>query len=417
MNKIDFFALWAVPQGFSKINTQNIYSLKAQKEFARELSKKASLPDVSESQRHITDLVIGISGGRINTTASPFLYTVAGLLSSGDYEQDLLGFTIFSLICLIFSILILCRVVNFSITSSLLILILFGTFYVPILSDMQAGNINHIQLLVITIYIVCSKSRRPAFDLFSGIVLGTGFVLKPNIFMIFVLGIILTLADKEFKRFFRVLPGFCLGAVFCISISGIYFGRMSIWEDFLLSLPNTLNMSYPLIHGNIGLASLIFYLTKTDASFVIFGVIFFAFLAVAWTSERNPGNKEIKTTQEYAGKSVPVEVFSAAGIGCTIMLLSAGLAWAHYYVLLIPLIIFMIRPLDENNNEDKKLMAVRFIAFTVILLFTSVCSSMVGYTAFHQSILFNTATVLLLIITLYELWYQRTKKRDQTDIA
>ena len=69
-DKIDFFALWAIPQGLSNITTPNIYSLKGQQEFALELSKQASLPKISEKQRHTTGLVIGISGGRINTTAS-----------------------------------------------------------------------------------------------------------------------------------------------------------------------------------------------------------------------------------------------------------------------------------------------------------------------------------------------------------
>ena len=306
--------------------------------------------------------------------------------------------------------------VNFPITSSILILIMFGSFYVPLLSDMQAGNINHIQLFVITMYIACSNSRKPALVLLSGIVLGIGIMLKPNIFMIFVLSIILTLVNKEFRRFFHLLLGCSLSAVICFLISSMYFGRFSIWMDFLQSLPITLNFIYPLEDGNISLTSLIFYLTKIKASFVIFGIIFSTFLYISWISKNTKFSsyREIEAIQEYDKEYVLKEIFSTTGVGCAIMLLSAGLAWLHYYVLLIPLIIFMIRPIREKNNGEKNFMAIRLLAFIVTLLFTTISSSMVGYIALRQSILFNIATVLLLVITFYELWYQcdRTFNRN-----
>ena len=72
----------------------NIYSHKDQKELASVLWRQVTLPGISEKQRQVTRFVLELYNGRMNAVATPLAFTVIGLLSSGDYEQDQMNFII-----------------------------------------------------------------------------------------------------------------------------------------------------------------------------------------------------------------------------------------------------------------------------------------------------------------------------------
>jgi hypothetical protein len=86
------------------------------------------------------------------------------------------------------------------------------------------------------------------------------------------------------------------------------------------------------------------------------------------------------------------------------MLMSSRLAWLHYYVLLIPLELYLIRPLAPSDRPQRRLVVSIFAAIGFCLFSSAmwrVIASMV-----QASIAFNAATALMFILALCETWWQ-----------
>ena len=98
-------------------------------------------------------------------------------------------------------------------------------------------------------------------------------------------------------------------------------------------------------------------------------------------------------------------MFAATGIGCAVMLVSAGLTWLHYYILLIPLVLFMIRPLSEHDQQSLPLKVLRISPIVVLLIFTQVF--MRGTDPIHLCIAINAATLALIGLAFCDIWFQR----------
>ncbi len=351
---MDFFIYWAVPQCLSVESFENIYSPDGKRELALEIGRQTAYTHVSEKQKRITSFVLEFYDGSIDAIASPFLYTVIGLLSSGDFERDQMNFVLFSLLCYVLSIIILCRLLNFSLTSTILFICLSISCYQPLLSNFRVGNLNQIQLFIITIYIlVLAKSKCFPHFLLAGFVLGMGIMLKPNIILILPLTIILTIINRELSKFLGLLAGFSSGTVIAFLASSVYFNGFRIWIYFLESLPATLNSHYPVEHGNFSLTNLILSLTGRNISIIVMTIFVVIFSYLSWKNRyrRFSCIGDSKLFQECEELRLH-EAFISTGLGCAIMLIGASLTWLHYYVLLIPLGLFMIRPIQGKIQQD-----------------------------------------------------------------
>ena len=109
-----------------------------------------------------------------------------------------------------------------------------------------------------------------------------------------------------------------------------------MWLDFLRSLTKTLGRtSYPLETGNFSLSALLFGANRTSSVLITLVLLAgFSWLVFA-TRQRVPVEAPTVLWNE-------IDAFAAGGIGCAIMLLSSPLAWLHYYLLLIPLSLYLI---------------------------------------------------------------------------
>ena len=407
---MDFFIYWAVPQCLSIESVENIYSSDGKRKLASEIERQTALTDVSEKQKQITNFVLEFYDGKIDATASPFLYTVIGLLSTGDFERDQTDFILFSLICYILSIIFLCRLLNFSLTSTTLFVILFTSWYQPLLSDLRVGNLNQIQLFTVTIYILLlAKFNRFPHFLLAGFVLGMGIMLKPNIILILPLTIILTIINKEISKCLGLLAGFASGTIIAFLSSGIYFNEFKIWIYFIESLPKTLNSSYPITHGNFSLSNLILSLTGRDFSVIIMTVLIMIFSYLNWKIRRRTSLCIGDSISLYDYAEIRLhESFMTVGLACAIVLVSSNLTWLHYYVLLIPLALFMIRPIQGNIQQKLPSAFLRMASFIALLCFTPII--MHGNDPFYQCILINLATVILIALTFFDIWYEGESK-------
>jgi hypothetical protein len=98
------------------------------------------------------------------------------------------------------------------------------------------------------------------------------------------------------------------------------------------------------------------------------------------------------------------EAFSAAGIGSAIILVSGGLIWIHYYILLIPLALFMIRPFQKSDQQSLLQQFMRAASIIALLHFTPIF--LFSPTLLYQCLMFNIATLMLIAFAFNDIWHQ-----------
>ena len=109
--------------------------------------------------------------------------------------------------------LILCRLLQFSPVSTLLAAALFTSSFQPLLADKWVANLNQIQLLPLACFLlVVTRS----WEVLAGLALGISVMLKPNVAFVAFLSVLVSLADREYRRMRRLLLGGVSGGV-CIA--------------------------------------------------------------------------------------------------------------------------------------------------------------------------------------------------------
>jgi hypothetical protein len=325
--------------------------------------------------------------GRIDATGSPLAYAVVGLSSSGRYEDDLRRFTIAALIAFVASMGLLCRLLGFSTTATVVAAGVFSLCFAPMLADLRAVNVNQLQLLFLSLFLWLNYQKRPAL---AGAVLGIGIAFKPNIAAVLVLAGVVALVDGRIRESGRLFIGAAAGIALGVAVGAAYFGTVDVWGWFLTSIGRTLQTGYPLELGNYALASLIAAVTSTEVA-PLLAILALATVVVVLVSTRRPSES----------RPVPIDQhFLIVGIGCVVMLLGSRLVWIHYYVLLIPLSLYLLRPVTEATGH-------RFgpVAAGLALLLLSPAAH--ATTGVFGAVTANFATALLFGAGLYSWWMVR----------
>ena len=171
-----------------------------------------------------------------------------------------------------------------------------------------------------------------------------------------------------------------------------------MWIGFIKSLSGTLGEgSYPLEKGNYGLVKLLFGGTGPAATMILI-VLLAVFSWLVWSTRRKGSAAEA---------AVP-NAFAAAGVGCAVMLLSSPPAWVHYFVLLIPLSLFVIQ--SVTDGDDAALpggLLAKFLAFFPLLLLSVLAQFNLGGNPRGLAFAFNLAAILTLALGMLQIRRQR----------
>jgi hypothetical protein len=400
---IDFFILWSVPHVLKSKPVANIYTHDGQREIASVLINESSSPEVSQVQRQATAVNMQLYDNRVSVTGSPVVYALVGLNSSGNYEKDLSRFTVASWLCFAMATLIFCRLLRFSTVATLLAVGLFASSFEPLLSDMRVANLNQIQLLPLACFLLFITR---SWDVLAGLALGVGVMLKLNLVSVAFLSLLVIAADRDYRSLTRVLLGMCLAALTSVAISVSYFGRLGMWRDFIWSLVHNLANSSPMENGNYALAALLLRTTHREVSIYIFAILIAIVSAVIFKTRRDRAGNLAPTSShgDDGSERSTHRMFAVVGLGCAVMLMSSWLAWLHYYALLIPLELYLIRPMAPGDRPQRRVVVSIFAAIGFCLL-----SSVMQYVianALQASIAVNAATALMFILALCETWWQ-----------
>ena len=402
----DFFTCWGIQLAYRSNPVENIYNAEDQRTLASVLIKKIEPWKSSKKLQVAEDLTSRFYDHRIGASGSPLLYALVGILSTGDYEKDQRNFTALCFLCFLAAMLLLCYLLKYPPLSAILLVIFFSSLYAPVLSDMEVGNINQIQLLIISLFILFAARSKP---LWTGIAIGMGIMLKPNISLIWLFFNIALLIDRKYRYQIFHLLGTAAGILLAAVLPVIYFGKPGIWVQFFKSLPTLGGFSFPIQNGNYGLPVLVFELTGVRLAIVIGAVLVLAFTCVIilTRSKASPG---VGNSTSLGDGSLH-KSFTIAGTGIAVTLLSGNLAWLHYYILLIPLVIYLLRPgSDENRRPHFMQTAVQLATIAALLLFSTAMPEILN-NALSQAVAVNIGTALLMLSALYELWSFREWSR------
>jgi hypothetical protein len=397
---VDYFTLWAVPATLSSVPDRDIYSHDNQRAMATAARAKATADTTSPAHK----LVMGVSDqlyeGRIDATGSPLVYALVGLTSTGRYDDDLDRFTIASFIAFVVSIGLLCRLLGFSPTGTAVAAVAYGLCFSPLLAEVRVVNVNQLQLFALSLFLWLSHRNKTAL---AGTVLGIAIAFKPNIVVVLVIAGLVAFIGRRLRESLPLFAGAAAGAGVAVAASAAYFGSIDVWRHFLASIGRTLQVGYPLEQGNYGLASIIATLSGAEVSLVL---AVFAIAVVLFVL--------VRTRPRHDSEASPSldEQFLTVGIGCALMLLASRLVWIHYYVLLIPLSLYLLRPTPEAPGRQ-----FGPIAAGVALLLLSPAAQAIPHTPLYTAVNANIATLLLFAAGLHAWWTMRladgsSKKRS-----
>lgn len=411
MPGIDFFTFWSVPHVLSHRPIANIYSVGGQRDLAAAAVIEAQSPDVPDSQRKATAIVTQLYGGRMEVTATPMLYATIGWFSSGNFETDQKWFVFVCTLCLALSLAVLKNLLRFSLLEILLLAIFVASYYVPVLTNAGVLDINEILLFGTVLFILFSARSRP---LLAGLAIGTTTMLKPTTAMVLALSMIAAITDRERRQLLRMLAGSLIAAAASCLASAAYFRSPAIWLDFFRSVPGTLNgIPDSLRNGNFSLPALLF--GETSGKAMVIPVFFLVVLSwLLLTTRRNGARRSYGEFSKQADESRRLQTaFVVGGGGCAVMLLSSPLVWPHHYLLLLPLSLYVLRPVSENKRAFSvadvgiQRMAVLVLPFVLLLMFSYLAEQIVGNDVRILRVLFNVVTVSTLALASYRIWQER----------
>jgi hypothetical protein len=390
---IDFFTLWSVPHLVGNDPVQDIYSIDAQRKMGAAVRADAARPGTPLIQRQAAAVTDELYGGRVDATGTPFAYTLVGSLSSGEYTRDLRRFIVVSWAGFFAAVVMLCRLLGFSVLGTVLALMVFTSSFAPLLAELRVANVNQLQLFAVASFIVLLARGRLGL---AGFVLGLAVLFKPNVAWIPVLGGLIAVADQDFRRARRVALGAVAAGAAVLGVTTLYFGTPQPWVSFVGSLRRTLDVTYPLDNGNLGLSTLLFSLTNWHVS-ALLSVVFLVAFGVLAVRTRAKG-PSAASSRLHSGLPAG-DAFVIAGAGCAVMLLTSNLAWLHYYILMIPLALYLLRPpADGAGLPPWRLAGIASGAMGLVML-SSPAQALAGR-ALNVAVLVNGATLILLVAAL-----------------
>ena len=297
----------------------------------------------------------------LDTFSTPFLYTVFGSWTSGDYARDLSRYRIFGLIALVVSVSLLCRLLGYGAAATIAAVALFASWFAPSRSDMVVGNVNHFQLGWLVLFLWIS-ARFPSVtgQLAGGFLLGLGAMFKPNTILVIGLLGIAWAVRRRHKKLVLESIGMTAGAVTAFAWSSVAFDGPRIWQHWLSALSGLPENLITVELGNYAPVRLLNDWLKIDATYAI-GLLFIG-LALAAVG-RGLWGALPKGARDQPGFE-DIVVVALAGL---VTLLASPLSWLHYFVFTIPMLLVVLRPTSARRGENVTWALAKVGAFIALL--------------------------------------------------
>jgi len=393
---IDFHLVWIGADAVRHSVVQDVYRDQASPEMTERYLRRPA-----EDKTHIRRQSAAAGTETLGLSGTPLLYASIAPLSTADYDRDYRLYQFVSLVALFVAIWLFGRLAGFPAPA---ILVMFGVLaisFFPIVSDTHTGNVNRLQLAMLAIAAhFLARRRGDAWIALGGFVLCWAVLFKPNV--IGAAGVLAFwwIAGRRFRRLAVAAVGAFVAVGVIVAITAGFFGTFRCWASWFDAV-RQLHDWYraPADNGNFGLMEVL--REECGRSFALPLTIVFAGVvaAAAWISRLPEGSDAGNDSQMRDEATLVVALM---GAGCAIWFESAWLVWLHYLVMLMPMLLVVLRPMDSAPRGLR--LAMRGIGVaTVLVLNQSVFRLVPHPTNPRWAILANFAIVALLAITLIEI--------------
>ncbi|MDH4018335.1 MAG: DUF2029 domain-containing protein [Xanthomonadales bacterium] len=413
---VDYYVAWVAADAVNNDTPHKIYDSSSRYILAVLYRNKADAQKDAPRQKQMAAYRT-----ELHMTATPFLYWITGLLTTGDYERDLTLWHLLSLVFVTISILVMCRLLKYSPATSLAILLPILVWFAPLQSDLRVGNVNSFQLgLIGLIFWLQSRQANRGYLFATGLAIGLLVMFKPNLGPVALMFAGGWLVRGQFMQLGVSLAGMVTGALTAVLTSSIWVGSATVWPDWLKFIQLVVGHSFGQKSGNYAsvsqISSSISPLVSSSISPLgqLSTAIILSLLCLAcfWWGRRrvNASASELDDKNRLF-----VENSLLIATGCIITMLASTLVWLHYYLLIIPMLIVALRPWQEAGPmKFVPLMMLRVLPVVamVILMETALPVIFGSDAKSFRSVATTVSVVTLLVVGLWQFAYGITGQVD-----
>ncbi|MBW1680964.1 MAG: DUF2029 domain-containing protein [Deltaproteobacteria bacterium] len=326
----DFYQAWAVGRYLLHEGGGNVYSDEGRLRLGRFMAEEARKTPAHSRHRFL----VAMPSRKIpETYSTPFLYAALVPFNTSRYETAYQAYLLFIALCGPGSILLLVRTYGLNPWLGAALLLYFAFGFEPALSDLRVANVNQFQLLQAAVLFLVLRRRGGLRHLWGGILLGLMVLFKPNTaFCVPLLGIWLA-AGRRWSALKKTGAGLFGGAGLAVLCSTLSFGTPRAWAWWWDALGRMPDRIITVSQGNFSAVVLLKKSLGAGVAWSFALALGAVTAAVLWRWGREAAGKAISGTG--AGDEGGTHAVAA---GLVLYLLTAPLAWVHYYVLALPMI-------------------------------------------------------------------------------
>ncbi len=340
---LDYYVAWVAADAVKNDNKSYIYDPASSYKLPLQYRNKA---DAAKDAPRLK--LIAAHGQEMSFTATPFMYWVTSIIAVGDYETDLTVWHAISLMMLAAFILVISRLLGYSVATSLAILLPVIVWFAPLHSDLRVGNVNCFQLGLIGIVLwLQNRAGRPGMLFVAGLVLGLTVMFKPNLAPI---GLILAgswIVRKQFPQLITGVSGMLTGVLSAALVSSWWLGSVRAWLDWFNVIVGTVSLAPGKQSGSYSVMRQLTGGLSPSGQLILALVLVVAALALFWWGRRK---QPVSTDTLHTQQTQSLEDTLLIAMGCMIAMMASALVWPHYYLLTIPLLLVMLRPWNHDSE-------------------------------------------------------------------
>jgi len=346
----DYYQWWAAAQAVRRGITGDVYSPRARALILESYYGKAAATAEPGSRYRAG------AGGRedlLLPRVSPFTIAAVGLTSFGAYDGDLLRFQILSFAAYVLAILALAQRLRYTAAPALMLVAALTATFDPFMSDARVANISRLQAGLLALYVaLVPDAFRRGRHLAAGAALGVAVFLKPNVLFVVLAVMLARAVQRRWSELLAEAAGVAAAGAASAIFTSAWFGTPGCWTSWVRHFPG---YTFDLVEfGNFSLAAIAEQKLGWSVGLPMIVLGFAASGAVFWR-ERAAGDRDA------AGRAT-----LAVGLGTAVLLLAAPVAWLHYFVFTVPLVVAAMRP--RPGTTAGRALAAQALGLAAIVL-------------------------------------------------
>ncbi|HXZ85380.1 MAG TPA: glycosyltransferase 87 family protein [Myxococcota bacterium] len=322
---IDYYQFWIVGRARAALDLRDAYSDQGRARMA-ELGRRLARTTAQATGRLE---FCAYYRETVESFATPFLYALVSAASTGDYDTDLRRFQAASIAAFVAALAALCALLGRSAAAGVAAAALLCALSDPLGSDVRTANVGELQVGGLALVLALRRREGAGLAFAAGAVLAALVALKPTLALAPALLALALLAERRLRPLLELAGGALAGGLAAFAVGAHFLGARA-WLDWLGVLGGLERVSdISIARGNFSLAQWV-----SERGGPGLGLFLTAGLALAAGAALWLGSFESRFQREYL----------AIALGGAIAVLGPELVWLHYYVLLVPLLLFPLRP-------------------------------------------------------------------------